>query len=94
MMLLAYARNDVMFAITCPQAHIIAEGNIICEAYIICPKGKHHSKTHDLFYKSRVFVAPVSGFEPLAYRLGGGRSIHLSYTGAFFPPVFPATIIL
>ncbi len=26
-------------------------------------------------------MAPVSGFEPLAYRLGGGRSILLSYTG-------------
>ena len=25
-------------------------------------------------------VARVAGLEPAAYRLGGGRSIHLSYT--------------
>ena len=40
MMLFAIAHNDVMFALTCPQAHIIAAGNIMCEAHIICPSGK------------------------------------------------------
>ena len=29
------------------------------------------------------FVAPTGGFEPLACRLGGGRSILLSYVGMF-----------
>ena len=29
----------------CPAGHIIAEGNIMCEAHIICPaRGKHHCK--------------------------------------------------
>ena len=28
-----------------------------------------------------VFLAPTGGFEPLACRLGGGRSILLSYVG-------------
>jgi len=29
-----------MFALMCPQAHIIAEGNITGEANIICPSGQ------------------------------------------------------
>ena len=40
MMLFAISHNDAMFALTCPQAHIIAAGNIMCEARIICPSGQ------------------------------------------------------
>ena len=41
-------------------------------------------KKHKILGFSEDFVlilAPAGGFEPLAYRLGGGRSIHLSYAG-------------
>ena len=30
---------------------------------------------------NRLYMAPTGGFEPLACRLGGGRSIQLSYVG-------------
>ena len=30
---------------------------------------------------NRLYMAPTGGFEPLACRLGGGRSIRLSYVG-------------
>lgn len=33
-------RNDEMFAPMCPQAHIIAKGNIISVSDIICPIGQ------------------------------------------------------
>ena len=34
--------------------------------------------------KLTLSLAPRTGFEPAAYRLGGGRSIHLSYRGLLF----------
>ncbi len=37
-----FVRNDVMFALMCPQAHIISVSGIVGVANIICPKGKHH----------------------------------------------------
>ena len=43
MMLFAIAHNDVMFALTCPQAHIIAAGNIMCRRHTsFARQGKHH----------------------------------------------------
>jgi hypothetical protein len=40
MMFATSCRNDALFALTCPQAHIIAAGNIIRVARIICPPGQ------------------------------------------------------
>ena len=40
MMLLAIARNDAMFALMCPQAHIMREAHIIAAGNIICPTGQ------------------------------------------------------
>ena len=37
-----FAINDVMFALMCPQAHIIAEGNIMSEASSFARQGRHH----------------------------------------------------
>ena len=39
MMLLAIARNDAMFALMCPQAHIMREAHIIAAGNIFCPTG-------------------------------------------------------
>ena len=55
MMLFAIAHNDAMFALMCPQAHIIAAGSIIREAHIICPAGQTSLKkaAHGLLFSRR-----------------------------------------
>ena len=56
MMLLANAYNDVMFALMCPQAHIIAEGNIISVSVIICPKGDTSFQKSHILHNSSLAV--------------------------------------
>ena len=43
----------------------------------VMKKAQNLRKTEDFVLE----VAPAGGFEPLAFRLGGGRSILLSYAG-------------
>ena len=46
-------RNDAMFAPMCPQAHIIAEGSIMCEARIICPTGQTSCKKASFVWQTK-----------------------------------------
>ena len=41
-----------------------------------------HLGGHAAKLSTSTFAVPPAGLEPAAYRLGGGRSIHLSYEGA------------
>ena len=63
------AIHDAMFANHVPQARIIAAGNIMYEAHIICRQGKHHSKKRLLSADKRRFFHGAGG---------GGRTRTLS----------------
>ena len=52
-------------------------------------KAQNLRKTEDLV----LVLAPAGGFEPLAFRLGGGRSILLSYAGIYLPELLGHLII-
>ncbi len=56
-----FVRNDAIFALMCPQAHIISASDIIDEVNIICPKGKHHSKNKSTSEEVLLFLVPVAG---------------------------------
>ena len=71
MMLFAIAHNDAMFALMCPQAHIIAAGNIMCGAHIICPVGQTSFKN----------AAQSLRFWSLTYRTCGSRPTHTTSKG-------------
>ena len=53
-------------------------------AFVNVPKDLSKAKSSAKTPRSleiTAFLAPTGGFEPLACRLGGGRSIRLSYVG-------------
>lgn len=59
---------------------------------ISCEIKKH---TEDSFRNIRAFSCMfLSGFEPLAFRLGGGRSILLSYRNINFINDIPANLFI
>ena len=55
MMLLATARNDAMFALHVPKAHIISEATSLPKAASFAQQGKHHSKKRLLSVDKRRF---------------------------------------
>ena len=55
--------------------------------------------TSEIFttFLTKLVLAPSTGIEPVAYRLGGGRSIRLSYEGeggALCGALLPITVFL
>ena len=68
-----FVRNDVMFVLMCPQAHIISEATSLPEVTSFVQKGKHHLKKR-LVETSRFFLAPLVGLEPTTCGLTVRRS--------------------
>ena len=69
----------------CPAGHIIAEGNIMRGAHIICPTGETSLK------KARfrvLFLAPSVGLEPTTLRLTVVCSSRLIALSASDKPIF------
>ena len=77
----AFVRLSVQFRAACPR-----NGNHLNFKALgfLSSKGLKGLESFQVFTENfswPLFLAPRTGFEPAAYRLGGGRSIHLSYQG-------------
>ncbi len=59
-----YAKNDVVFALVCLQAHIISASEIIGKATSFARKDKHHSKIKSTSEEVLLILERMTGIEP------------------------------